>query len=235
MKTISIVIPFHNEEQNLEILLPLLASEVNNHNQIVEVLLIDDVSEDDSKLVVQKFVKKNKKFKLVELDYRSGQTGAFKKAFQLLKSDFIIRMDADLQDDPVNLPKFIEYINKDYDVIIGVRMNRSHPLILIILSKVYDLIFGMLFKANVKSNSGSFIAFRTFFVKDIPFKNNDHRYLPLIAFHRGAKKVYSLNINHNQRKFGSTKYKIYKKVLYGGIEALLFYIRLKRGFYNKHD
>ena len=113
--------------------------------------------------IVKKIVKKNKKFKLVELDYQAVKQELLKfRLFQPL-SDFIIRMDADLQDDPVNLPKFIEYINKDYDVIIGVRMNRSHPLILIILSKVYDLIFGMLFKANVKSNSGCFIAFRTFF------------------------------------------------------------------------
>tara|TARA_B100000900_G_scaffold411481_1_gene431245 strand:- start:684 stop:1382 length:699 start_codon:yes stop_codon:yes gene_type:complete len=232
MKTISIVIPFHDEEKNLEILLPDLRKYVNDNHQILEVLLVNDLSKDSSKLVVEKFAQNNIKFKLLDLKFRGGQTGAFQKAFEISDGDYIIRMDADLQDDPSNLPKFIKKINEGYDIVMGIRKNRSHPLILILLSKSYDIIFSILFQSKVKSNSGSFIAFRSKFVKNIKFKKNDHRYLPLISYHRGAKNIFSLDINHKSRKFGSTKYKIYKKVLFGCFEAFLFYVRLKKGYYD---
>ena len=100
-------------------------------------------------------------------------------------------------------------------------------------SMIYDLLIITLFNSPLHSNSGSFVAFRAVLVKNIPWVKNDHRYIPLIAMHRGATNVREVIVRHSVRKFGQSKYDPIKKLVIGIPEVISFLIRLKRGYYNK--
>jgi len=232
---VTLVIPFYNEELSLIELLPRVKDNLEKSGITYEVLLINDASTDGSNAVVEKFIieSKDKNFKLIRMHTNSGQTGCFKKAFSEASGEYIIRMDADLQDNPSDLYFFIDKINDNADMVMGIRENRKHSHILKFSTALYNLIIIMLYNSPLTMHSGSFIAFKSEFVKDIPFKNNDHRYLPLIAINRGANNIREIIVSHNERIYGSSNYSLLKKVLLGIPELIFFLVRLRFGFYRK--
>ncbi len=229
---VSVVIPFHNEADNLVVLLPGLSQALNACPYATEVLLIDDVSTDNSRAIAARHTDTDLRFRLFSLPARGGQTGAFRLGFAEARGDYIVRMDADLQDDPDDLPKFMEKMCEGYDLIMGIRKGRQHNWALRLLTTIYDAITSVVFQTELHSNSGSFIAFRTQFVKDIPFCPNDHRYLPLISMRRGAKNRCNVFLVHRPRLHGKTKYNILKKILLGVPEVTRFYFRYVSGYYD---
>ena len=232
---VTLVIPFYNEELSLIELLPRVKDNLEQSGIVYEVLLINDASTDGSNAVVEKFIieSKDKNFKLIRMHTNSGQTGCFKKAFSESSGENIIRMDADLQDNPSDLYFFLEKINDNADMVMGIRENRKHSHILKFSTALYNLLIIMLYDSPLTMHSGSFIAFKSEFVKDIPFKNNDHRYLPLIAINRGANNIREIIVSHNERIYGSSNYSLLKKVLLGIPELIFFLVRLRFGFYRK--
>ncbi len=232
---VTLVIPFYNEELSLIELLPRVKDNLEQSGIVYEVLLINDASTDGSNAVVEKFIieSKDKNFKLIRMHTNSGQTGCFKKAFSEASGEYIIRMDADLQDNPSDLYFFLEKINDNADMVMGIRENRKHSHILKFSTALYNLLIIMLYDSPLTMHSGSFIAFKSEFVKDIPFKNNDHRYLPLIAINRGANNIREIIVSHNERIYGSSNYSLLKKVLLGIPELIFFLVRLRFGFYRK--
>ena len=232
---ISVVISFHNEEPNLKILLPKLIKEIKKLNKVLkfEILLVDDFSTDKSYNVCKKFEKYYKKIKVIKLSQRSGQSGGQKKGFKLSKGDYVLRMDADLQDDVKKIKFFAKYIIlKKPDLVIGYRVKRKHKKILIFISKIYDFILNLFLKTNYPTLSGSYVVFKKKFLNLNKWIKNDHRYLPAIAISNGANKVYHLKVKHRRRKFGFTKYNTFLKILLGLPELTLFLFRLKSGFYK---
>jgi len=230
---ISIVIPFHNEQDSLKELIPLLYKTIKEiPHKHFEVIMIDDVSTDNSAEFVAGFMNQKDNLKLLQLDKRGGQTGCYKIAFEQAKGDFIIRMDADLQDDPRDLPAFVQKIDEGSELIIGLRECRKHRRLIRLASGVYDLLILALFDSPFHSNSASYVAFKSKLVKNIPWRNNDHRYIPLIVMKRGAKMVNEVVVRHNARKFGESKYQPFKKLIFGIPEILLFLIRYSRGEYD---
>jgi len=228
----SIVIPFHNESANLPELHRRLKNFIDERNEEIEVLFINDASEDDSVKILQQCISNKKTFKLFSLQVRGGQTGAFKLGFAEALGANIIRMDADLQDHPEDLAFFFEKLEAGYDVVLGYRVSRSHNIFLKLLTTIYDSITTIIFDTGLKSNSGSFVGFSSHLVKNIPFHNNDHRYLPLICLQRGAKTFCGIAVNHSARNHGRSKYSNINKCLFGFIEFVMFYLRFKRGYYR---
>lgn len=229
---ISIVIPFRNEAESLKILLPNLKNCISKISKKCEVLLIDDQSSDDSVKIVEEQKKTFPELKLLRMLEHGGQTGCYKLAFEQAKGKYIIRMDADLQDDPNDLPKFVEKIDAGAELVIGLREARKHPRLIRLASGLYDLLIVLLFNFPLHSNTGSYVLFKADLVKNIPWKKNDHRYLPLIAIRRGAKNIGEVFVKHGIRKYGESKYKPFKKIIFGIPEVILFLIRYLRGYYD---
>ncbi len=235
MKTVTIILPFYNEQKNLPILLEELKLALFNLpiSISVEVIFVNDASTDDGELYIAEEIKNLQKFSLINLKKRSGQTGAFNATFDNCNTDYIIRMDSDLQDSPNDLNLFFtKILNEEPDLIMGIRVNRQHSKILTFAGTIYDLIIKYLFNSPLYTNSASFVAFKTPYVKNIPWKKNDHRYLPLIVIKRGAKNVTHVMVHHRKREHGKTKYPTISKVLLGPYEAMKFVMRLQRGEYN---
>ena len=231
-KLLSVVIPFHNEEESLRELIPLLMENIQQLNRSFEVILVDDVSTDNSAEVVKELQQQYPEIKLFQLPYRGGQTGCYEQAFRVAQGEYIIRMDADLQDDPRDLPKFLEKIGEGSELVMGLRECRKHTKILRLASGIYDLMIIALFNSPLHANSGSYVAFKAKLVKDIPFRKNDHRYLALITMRRGAKKISEVFVRHHERRYGKSKYNPFKKLVLGIPEVFFFLIRLKFGIYD---
>ena len=230
---ISVVIPFHNEEESLRELLPRLRESIDQLARPFEVILIDDASTDGSTQVAQWTLAEDSRFRLIRLARRGGQTGAFQAAFAEARGEYIIRMDADLQDDPRQLGLFTEKIDEGMEMVLGYRVNRQHWPLLTLITYIYDFATSLLFRTKLRSNSGSFIAFRAEYLKDIPFRKNDHRYLPLIVMRRGARRICHVVVRHNKRKYGKSKYNLITKIIFGVPEVLRFYRRYVRGIYDR--
>ncbi len=235
MTSVTIVIPFYNEENNLPVLFYELneALSKNQNNIQTNVIFVNDNSEDNGAYFIKDKIKNISNFELINLSKRSGQTGAFKAAFEGCDSDYILRMDSDLQDSPKDLNLFFEKIvNEEPDIIMGVRQERQHNVMLRLSSSLYDLLVKTLYNTPLYTNSGSFVAFKSKFVQNLPWKKNDHRYLPLIVIQRGGIKVAEVKVNHRERKHGSTNYPKFQKILLGPFEVIKFIQRLRRGDYN---
>jgi glycosyltransferase involved in cell wall biosynthesis len=230
---ISVVIPFHNEEDSLAELLPELQSVLSEAGVDAEVLLVDDASTDRSASIVSEIIEGDDRFRLLTMSGRGGQTGCFKLAFAAAGGEYILRMDADLQDDPRDIPLFLQKIDAGADLIMGLREARKHTRVLRIASALFDLVILTLFNSPLHSNTGSFVAFRAEVVKDLPWYKNDHRYLPLIAMYRGATRVREVFVRHRARKYGRSKYGRYRKIVLGIPEVIWFLIRLRLGRYRQ--
>lgn len=229
-KNVDIVIPFHNEFKNLKILIPQIIESTSNFKQFnIRYIFINDGSTDGSEKIVQKYLK-SKKFNLIINKKKLGQTPSYKKYLQLFKSDFFIRIDADNQDNPIYLKKILKLLMKnDYDMILANRLLRKHPVSMIILTYIYNLITKLLIKVNLPTYSSSLVSYKKNLIKPHNLRYNDHRYMPLIAIFNGAKKIHIFSTIHKKRRYGQSNYSITKKIIFGFPEFFYFFIRLKTG------
>ena len=149
-----------------------------------------------------------------------------------IRGEYFLRLDGDLQDNPADLHKFFPLIEKDVDLIMGLREIRRHRKLIRLASILYDFLVVILFDSPLHTNSSSFLAVKTKFLSGVDFKKNDHRYFPLIAMDRGASRIKELVVENRDRLYGQSKYKNFYKVLFGISEVTRFFIRLKMGFYK---
>jgi len=229
---ISIVIPVHNEEESLGKLIEEIDSVLRTVKYEIEVLFVNDVSTDNSGRILQEIEESYPYVKVISLAVRGGQTGCYQAAFQEAKGKYIIRMDADLQDDPQDLYKFFSLIEDDADLIMGLREMRRHRKLFRLAAILYDAMVVILFDSPMHTNTSSFLTIKSEFIKGVKFKKNDHRYLPLIAMNRGASKIKEVVVVHRERLYGCSKYSDYRKIFLGMQEVLRFFVRLRLGYYN---
>ncbi len=231
---VSIVLPIHNEAESLRELLPALAAVLDRQTAwSFEVLLVDDVSDDDSRQVAQAMAARDGRFRTIELTRRGGQTGALQAGFEAARGDWLVRMDSDGQDDPLDLPLLLARIEAGADLVLGLRHARKHSRLLRVASILFEVVVVSLMETPLHAHAASFAAFRSIYLKGIPLKRNDHRYLPLIAMRRGGRNAEEVIVRHLPRRFGRSNYRTVRKVLTGFPESLLFFARLFRGFYDQ--
>ncbi len=228
----SIVIPVFNEQDSLPILMAELDQVLVTVTHPVEVIFVNDCSTDGSSDILVDFERTHTFVRVIHLDQRGGQTGCYQVAFAEARGEHIIRMDGDLQDDPSDLLQFFRCLEDGRDLVMGLRTMRKHRRLLRACSIFYDCIMVVLFDSPLYTNTSSFVAFRAKHVKNMSFKKNDHRYLPIIAMHRGAENLKEVIIASRERKFGQSKYKNLQKVLHGIPEVIGFIIRMMAGYYD---
>jgi len=229
---ISFVIPFYNEEGSLFDFLTLLKESIDLYIEYeFEIILINDASYDNSRNIAIDFTKGDSRFQLIDQEKNTGQTACFVRGFSIVKGEYVFRIDSDLQDDPRDLKYFMEKIKQSPDIIMGARENRKHHRLLRIATAIYTVIVIALVDSPFR-DSGSFVAYKTKYIKDLPLKNNDHRYLPLIVLERGGMDVKEEIVSHNPRRFGKSKYTVFSKLIFGFPELIFFIIKLKMRVYS---
>nr|MCK4930353.1 glycosyltransferase family 2 protein [Nanoarchaeota archaeon] len=200
---ISIVIPVYNEEKNIIILYKLLKSVLSKYQY--EMIFVDDGSVDNTSSVIKDISKKDKKVKLISFQRNYGKSDALSAGFDNAKGDIIITLDGDLQDNPKEIPRFIEKLNQGYDLVVGWKFKRKDPLTKIIPSKFFNLLTSFLTKVKIHDMNCGFKAYKKKVIENINVYGELHRYIPALAFWKGYK-IGEIKVKHHPRRYGKSKY-----------------------------
>ena len=205
---LSIVIPLLNEEESLEELHDWIAGVMQSNHFLYEILFIDDGSTDNSWQVIEKLVKKNENVKGIRFHKNFGKSQALHAGFKVAQGDVIITMDADLQDNPEEIPQLYNLITKEgFDLVSGWKKIRYDSLFSKnIPSKLFN--WAARFTSNVKLHDFNcgLKAFRNDVVKNIEVSGEMHRYIPVLAKNAGYSHIGEKVVKHQARKYGKTKF-----------------------------
>ncbi len=203
-ESISVVIPTYNEKDSLNQLAKSLKTVLQAY-QNWEVLFIDDGSTDDSIELLTEISKNESGFKLVQLHRNYGKSAALAEGFKVATGDYIITMDADLQDDPQEIPNLISKLEEGYDLVTGWKKNRKDPWTKRIPSKIANFVTGLITNVKVHDMNCGLKIYRRAVVKSIDIYGGRHRYIPALA---GQKRfrVTEIPVKHHKRQYGQTKY-----------------------------
>ena len=203
---ISVVIPFYNEEENIEPLYVQLSSVLSGLARDFEIIFVDDGSTDDTFRSMLKVREKDNRVKIIKFRKNFGQSAALKAGFDHAKGNVVISMDGDLQNDPDDIPVLLEKIeNDDHDVVCGWRADRKDPFSKKMLSKIANFIRRNITSEVIHDSGCTFRAYRNECVKDLELYGETHRYIPAMLLWKGYK-ICEVKVKHHQRKYGTTKY-----------------------------
>ena len=201
---ISVVIPVFNELESLPDLVEELKLNLNNFKDW-EVIFVDDGSSDKSNNWLFELSNKNVNFKLIQFFRNYGKSAALSEGFKNAKGDYIITMDADLQDDPAEIPNLINKLEKGWDLVSGWKKNRLDPLNKTLPSKLFNFVTRIVTGIKIHDFNCGLKGYRQSVIKSINIYGGRHRYIPALAGQRKFR-VTEIIVNHRERKFGKTKY-----------------------------
>jgi glycosyltransferase involved in cell wall biosynthesis len=207
---LSIVIPVYNEAENLEGLYQELVSAVEKLARPVEIIFVDDGSNDESWPVLKALQKRDSRVKLIRLRKNFGQTAALSAGFDYATGDIVISLDADLQNDPNDIPLLIRKIEEGYDIVSGWRKDRKDKWLSRRLpSTVANWLISGTTQVKLHDYGCTLKAFRRDVVKNIKLYGELHRFIPAIASHMGVA-IAEVEVNHRPRRHGKSKYRIFR-------------------------
>ena len=180
---ISVIIPVYNEALGLSELFFKIADALNGLQETYEVVFVDDGSTDNSFNVLKDLSQNNEKLKIIRFRRNFGKSAAMTVGFKYAKGDFIITMDADLQDDPEEIPNFFKKINEGYDLVVGWKAKRMDPFGKRMASKIFNGLTNWLTGVKVHDSNCCFKIFRSELAKNIEVRGELHRYIPALAPH----------------------------------------------------
>lgn len=232
-RKLSIVIPAYNEEDSIKPLYDEIEASVakliKNHKiQDYEILFVNDGSSDNTEKNIIKLTA-DKRVKLISLRKNFGKSKALQIGFQHICGDIIVTMDADLQDDPVELANFIAKLDEGYDMVSGWKFNRLDPLEKTLPSKLFNFVTSKVSGIKIHDFNCGFKAYRKEVVKSLNIYGEFHRYIPVLALRNGFK-ITEITVKHHKRQFGKSKFGM-ERYLRGMFDAVSALFLLK--FYDK--
>ncbi len=207
---LSIVLPIYNEEESLPHLLAELIPALEVTGRTFEIICIDDGSQDNSFEELKKLRDQDSRVRLVRFRRNFGQTAAFAAGFNRARGDVVITMDADLQNDPADIPKLLAKIDEGYDVVSGWRVDRWQEGVgSLIKRKIPSAVANWLISTGtgvaLHDYGCALKAYRSEVVKNINLYGDLHRYIPAMASYIGVT-VTEVPVSYRSRKFGRSKY-----------------------------
>lgn len=202
---LSLVIPVYNEDESLVKLHEEIGEVVATNNYDVEILFIDDGSKDDSWNVIEELSGKDSRVRGLKFRRNFGKAAALDAGFQEAKGDVIITMDADLQDDPNEIPRFLEQLEAGKDVISGWKKVRHDPWHKVGPSRVFNWMVSKLTGVALHDHNCGMKCYRGEIFNEVRLYGELHRFVPVLAAAHGWK-VGEIVINHRSRQFGHSKY-----------------------------
>jgi len=209
---LSVVIPLFNEEENIETLYLRLKEVLEGLGIGYEIVIIDDGSTDGGFAILKRLHKTDHLLKAVRLRRNFGQTAAFAAGFDHARGQIIVTMDADLQNDPGDIPLLLEKIEEGYDVVSGWRVKRRDPLLTRRLpSVVANFLISEVTGVRLHDYGCSLKAYRRQVVKNVHLYGELHRFIPAIASWMGIS-IAEVPVAHYPRRFGQSKYGISRTI-----------------------
>lgn len=218
---ISVVVPLYNEEESLPELTQWIARVMKENNFSYEIILIDDGSADNSWEEVKKAKQLDPNIKGIRFQRNYGKSPALHVGFSAAKGEVVMTMDADLQDNPDEIPGFVKMIREEgYDLVSGWKKKRYDPLFSKNLpSKFFNWTARRMSKIKLHDFNCGIKAYRRNVVKSIEVYGDMHRYIPVLAKWGGFKKIGEKVVQHQERKYGTTKFGV-ERFIRGPLDLL---------------
>lgn len=203
---ISAVIPVFNEKESLGSFYKKLVGELSKIDKKYEIVFIDDGSTDSSLEILKQINKNNKQVRIYSLRRRGGKAEALTLGFQKAKGDYIVTLDADLQDKPKEIPKLLKIATEgNWDIVSGWRKDRKDSLGKIISSKFFNFIVKMFWGLKLHDYNCGLKLYSNEVAKSLNLYGGMHRFIPLLAYEQGFA-VTEVVVEHDERKYGKSKY-----------------------------
>ena len=216
---ISIVIPAYNEQDNVILLYREIKKAVDRITRDYEIIYIDDGSSDLTFKNLLKLSKEDSKVRIIKFRKNFGQTAAMDAGFKAAKGNIIVAMDADLQNDPADIPKLLEKINEGYDVVSGWRYKRKDPLSKKLISLLANFLRKRLTGEAIHDSGCSLKAYRKECFEGLNLYGEMHRFIPALLKWKGFR-ISEVKVNHRPRKHGKTKYSL-SRVMRGSLDLVV--------------
>jgi glycosyltransferase involved in cell wall biosynthesis len=203
---LSVVVPVFNEADNLPILQEQLAGALSALGCTYEIIYVDDGSTDASLKVLQQFVESDPAITVIELRRNFGQTAALSAGLDYARGSIVVCLDADLQNDPDDIPLLLAKIAEGYDLVSGWRQNRQdHWLSRTLVSAVANRVISLITDVRLHDYGCTLKAYRRDLLQHIRLYGQMHRFIPALAGLVGAK-IAEIPVNHRPRQYGKSKY-----------------------------
>ncbi|MDY0150727.1 MAG: glycosyltransferase family 2 protein [Candidatus Cloacimonas sp.] len=211
---LSFVIPVLNEQESLNPLYQEIVANCSGHTY--EIIFIDDGCTDGSFKLMQTIASQDDKVRIVRFRRNFGKAAALQAGFNLASGEVIFTLDADLQDNPIEIPHFLAKLAEGYDLVSGWKQHRHDPLHKVLPSRLFNYVTARTFRLKLKDYNCGFKAYRSPLPKELNLYGEMHRYIPALADALGYR-VGEIAVEHRARQYGKSKY---------GIERYL------RGFFD---
>ncbi len=209
---ISVVIPAYNEEENIPVLYEKLKRVLDSMGEDYEILFVDDGSYDRTPEILKELARKDGRVKVIRFRRNYGQTAAMYAGFEHARGDVIVTMDADLQNDPEDIPKLLQKLEEGYDIVSGWRKDRKDPFFSRKLpSRIANWIISKVTGVELHDYGCTLKAYRADIAKRYRLYGDMHRFLPALAKRFGAR-VTEIPVKHHPRLYGKSKYGIGRTV-----------------------
>lgn len=205
---ISIVVPLLNEEKSLSELAEQVQNAITNAGYSYELLFVDDGSRDNSWNIVEELSSKESRIHGIRLRRNYGKSDALQAGFDEVKGRYVVTMDADLQDDPNEIPDMIQQLENGADLVSGWKKKRHDPITKTIPSRFFNTVTRWVTGIKLHDFNCGLKAYKREVVDNIYLYGEMHRYVPLLAKWNGFDKIEEKVVKHHPRKFGKTKFGI---------------------------
>lgn len=224
---VSVVVPLYNEDQSISELASRVADALADYTY--EIIFIDDGSIDSSWEVITKLHQQYSCVKGIKFRRNYGKSDALQTGFEEAKGNFVITLDADLQDDPNEIPALIEMLKEGYDLVSGWKKVRHDPITKTVPSRFFNAVTRFTTGIKLHDFNCGLKAYRKEVTDSIYLYGEMHRYVPLLAKWKGFNNIGEKVVKHHPRKYGSTKFGI-SRFLHGFLDlvTLLFVNRYMR-------
>jgi glycosyltransferase involved in cell wall biosynthesis len=213
---ISVIVPVHDEERTVALLYEELDSALQPLDQPWEVVFVDDGSTDGSFAALTRLHDARDNVRVIRLRRNFGKATALSAGFAHAEGDILVTIDADLQDDPTEIPRLLAKLDEGFDLVTGWKAHRRDPLSRRVPSKIFNWVTGRVSGLRLHDLNCGLKAYRVEVVKGLSLYGELHRFIPVLAHYRGHR-IAELPVNHRAREHGRSRY---------GVERYL------RGFFD---
>lgn len=211
---ISAVVPAYNEEESLEKFYPRLKSALEKLKMDYEIIFVDDGSSDSTLEILKKLASNDKAIRIFSLRKHSGKSEALTYGFKMAKGEYIVTLDADLQDRPEEIQNLLKKSKEGFELVSGWRKNRKDSIIMKIPSKFFNFIMSAFWGVHLHDYNCGLKLYTKEAAKTLNLYGGMHRFIPLLVSEKGFE-VTELAVVHEPRLFGKSKYgfsKVFKDI-----------------------
>jgi dolichol-phosphate mannosyltransferase len=202
---ISVVVPVHDEERSVALLYDELDSALQPLGERWEAMFVDDGSTDGTHAALTRLHAASDNVVVVRLRRNFGKAAALAAGFAQAKGDVIVTIDGDLQDDPAEIPKLLAKLDEGFDLVSGWKTKRRDPLRRRIPSRLFNAVTGWVSGVRLHDMNCGLKAYRAEVVRGLRLYGELHRFIPVLAHHRGYR-IAEVPVNHRPREHGHSRY-----------------------------